>query len=163
MATSSTHTISSTLNIDINKFIGNITLVIKTRLTINALLYRSSSDTPPVDWWQSQCHFSRLYSQQIYICQTRCTPTLTSHYMDSADAAVSFSQLTATSSALLSLIRPPSSFVNWHKSTWQVVMCTYSDSLITWHYLQVFWSVDWVTVTLLTVMSSTSKLLNNGT
>jgi len=38
-------------------------------------------------------------------------------YLASADAAIFFSQLTATISASLSLIRPPLSFVNWHEST----------------------------------------------
>jgi len=38
------------------------------KLAINGFLYRSASDTPSVDWWQTQCHFSRLHkprAQQI--------------------------------------------------------------------------------------------------
>jgi len=37
----------------------------ETQLTINALLYRGASDTPSVDRWQTQCHLSRLHTQQI--------------------------------------------------------------------------------------------------
>jgi len=34
-------------------------------LAVNAFLYWRAGDTPPVHWWQPQCHLCRLHTQNM--------------------------------------------------------------------------------------------------